>query len=166
MCAKHYWRVQRHGNPHTVLPRGPKPTAPSSPSAAELSRLHHELAGLRAEYAALRQQRTTPRPTSTKAAPELSRENQRLKAALQTAENRILQLNQRIKQLEAECDIRRSLSSGPTLNITPANGTITEDQRRKLLATVHPDRATSAAQKKRFDEAFKIVNGFTVIKSS
>ena len=148
--------------PMYTLKPGPKPDPQRvSTSATEVSRLHHELAGLRQENAALRQQRAPQKPPTE--AVKLTRQIAQLTNALKTANDRILQLNQRIQKLETELDFWRSISTEP-MSIGPANGTITEEQRRTLLATLHPDRATRPAQKRRFDEAFKIVNGFTVIK--
>jgi hypothetical protein len=164
MCFKHYWRVQRHGDPNVVLKPG-RPPGPesSSTSATEVSRLHHELAGLREENAALRQQRAPQQPPAEAA--KLTRQIAQLTAALKTANSGIQQLNQRIQNLDAELDFWRSISTEP-MSIGPANGTITEQQRRTLLAAFHSDRATDPKQKRRLDEAFKIVNSLTVIKSS
>jgi chromosome segregation ATPase len=164
LCFLHYWRVQRHGDPHVVLKPGRKPDPERvATSAAEVSRLHHELAGLRQELAQLRQQRA-PRQSTAAAAPQLAREIAQLKGALQTADARILKLNERIKTLEAERGLWQSMSS-ETMRIRPGNGAITETQRRSLLAALHPDRATSPAQKRRLDEAFKIVSNLAVAKS-
>jgi hypothetical protein len=163
LCFLHYWRMQRHGDPHVVLKPGRKPDPqPTSTSATEVSRLHNELAGLRQEVAALRQQRA-PRHPAAETAPQLAREIAQLKGALQTADARILKLNERIKTLEAERDLWRSMSS-ENMGIR-SNGAITETQRRALLAALHPDRATNLAQKRRLEEAFKIVSNLAVARS-
>jgi hypothetical protein len=115
-------------------------------SAAEVAGLHHELDGLRQEdagsrqeIATLRRQNATLRQQNEEAAQgKLAREIKRLKTALKK--------------------VRRRDEKG--------NGAITQQQRRILLAALHSDRATNPAQKKRLDEALRIVNSIAVIKHS
>lgn len=174
MCAMHYMRVKRTGDPNVRLKPGPK-TGPAPKTAdalgdflikkqrQEIDALCQEVATLRAENAALASDRRAAFAAALADALAAEREkNATLQRELAKAPA-AAKPKQQAKPDETEAKLRKEIrqlrqrlrnvaeSGKGTLFISAAD-------RRKIRAALHPNGATDPVRRKRLTEASQIFN--------
>jgi len=145
MCAKHYMRVKRRGDPNVRLRPGPKPgPAPAAAAASELAALRAEAAALRQENAGLQRELTKARAAAAKPNPPKPAKPPRPR------DEEIASLRRRVRKLRADFD--RIFQSPRRMLV------ISRADRRKIQAALHPDTTTDPARKQRLTVASQIFN--------